>query len=85
MSTIRFVPDDGERTVVADRVMSDSKVFVAERRADGQWLRVLTVALGWYDDRHQLVVVDGDAPVPDVGVALVRGVQEWLLRRRLAF
>lgn len=44
MPTIRFVLDVGERVVEADRVMSDSQVFVAERRQDGQWLRVLTVS-----------------------------------------
>lgn len=40
--------------------------------------------LGWYAQRQQVVTVDGNAPVPDVGAAIVRGMQEWLLRRRLA-
>lgn len=40
--------------------------------------------LGWYARRQQLVVVDGTGAVSDVSTAIVRGMQEWLLRRRLA-
>lgn len=36
MPAIRFVTHDGVRTVDADRVVSDSQVFVAERRENGR-------------------------------------------------
>lgn len=42
MPTIRFVLDGGDQVVHADRVVRDSQRYVAERREDGQWLRVGT-------------------------------------------
>lgn len=40
--------------------------------------------LDWFEQRRQLVVVHGDAPVDAVHDAVVGGIQAWLLRRRLA-
>jgi ActR/RegA family two-component response regulator len=40
--------------------------------------------LEWFEQREQVVLVDGHGAVATVGDAVVRGIQEWLLRRRLA-
>ncbi len=44
MAMIRFVLRDGVHTVEADRVVGDSQIVVAQRRSDGAWQCVLTLA-----------------------------------------
>jgi adenylate kinase len=77
------VPDD----VLTDRLLSrgreDDSASVIEHRLAVYRSQTLPM-LDWYAQRQQLVVVDGDAAVADVSTEIVRGMQEWLLRRRLA-
>jgi adenylate kinase len=40
--------------------------------------------LDWYARSEKLVLIDGTGTVEAVGAAVVRDIQEWLLRRRLA-
>jgi adenylate kinase len=77
------VPDD----VLTERLLTrgrddDSASVIAHRLA--VYRSQTLPMLHWYTTRQQLVLVDGHASVADVTARMVRGMQEWLLRRRLA-
>lgn len=76
------VPDEVLVERLLARGRSDDSQVVVEHRLEVYRQQTLPM-LQWYERRGQLVTVDGDAKVPDVGAAVVRGVQELLLRRRI--
>jgi adenylate kinase len=77
------VPDGvlAERLLIRGR--EDDIAAVIDHRLEVYRSQTLPM-LDWYAQREQLVVVDGDAAVDDVSAAVVRGLQEWRRRRRLA-
>jgi adenylate kinase len=76
------VPDDVLTERLLARGREDDTAAVIDHRLEVYRSQTLPM-LDWYDQRQQLVV-DGDAAADDVGAAVVRGLQEWRLRRRLA-
>jgi hypothetical protein len=60
LPTIKFVVDGQDHVVLADRVMRDSQQYVAERREDGAWLRVVAWRRGSVD--AVLRFIDGPQP-----------------------
>jgi adenylate kinase len=77
------VPDDVLIERLLARGRDDDSASVIEHRLAVYRSQTLPM-LHWYAQRQQLVVVDGHASVGDVSARVVRGMQEWLLRRRLA-
>ncbi|MEX2291549.1 MAG: adenylate kinase [Mycobacteriales bacterium] len=77
------VPDDVLTERLLARGREDDSTAVIDHRLAVYRSQTLPM-LDWYAQHQQLIVVDGDAPVEDVGTAVVRSLQEWRLRRRLA-
>jgi adenylate kinase len=77
------VPDDVLTERLLARGRDDDTAAVIDHRLEVYRSQTRPM-LDWYAQREQIVVVDGDAAVDDVGAAVVRGLQEWRLRRRLA-
>jgi adenylate kinase len=77
------VPDDVLTERLLARGREDDTAAVIDHRLEVYRSQTLPM-LDWYAQRQQMVVVDGDAAVDHVGAAVVRGLQEWRLRRRLA-
>jgi adenylate kinase len=77
------VPDDVLTERLLARGRDDDTAAVIDHRLEVYRVQTRPM-LDWYAQREQMVVVDGDAAVDDVGAAVVRGLQEWRLRRRLA-
>jgi adenylate kinase len=76
------VPDDVLRERLLARGREDDTAAVIDHRLEVYRSRTLPM-LDWYAQREQMVVVEGNAAVDDVSAAVVRGVQERRLRRRL--
>jgi adenylate kinase len=77
------VPDEVLTERLLARGREDDTAAVIDHRL-GVYRSQTLPMLDWYAQRGRMVVVDGDATVDDVSAAVVRGLQEWRLRRRLA-
>lgn len=77
------VPDDVLVERLSARGRDDDSAAVIDHRL-GVYRSQTLQMLEWFEQREQVMLVDGNGAVATVGDAIVRGMQEWLLRRRLA-